>query len=204
MIKLERMNKPMRIGLFGGTFDPIHFGHLMIAETVRSDFPLDRMLFIPAATSPHKVGESLSSAEIRFKMVQRAIDSYSGLGVSDVEIQKRKISYTVDTVKWFRERKEWLHDEFYLLIGSDSFLELNTWKDPEEILEQVRMLVVSRPGFDIEEGEERFREKMTVVKAPLIDISSSEIRKRVRLGKSIRYWVPESVEGIIFEKGLYR
>ncbi len=194
----------MRIGLFGGTFDPIHIGHLVIAETVCSDFPLDQILFIPAATSPHKVGENLSPPEIRFEMVQSAVDSHTGLGISDIEIQKGEISYTVETIKWFREREEWLHDEFYLLIGSDSFLELSTWKDPEMILEQVHLLVASRPGFNIEKGEKRFREKATVVKAPLIDISSSEIRKRVRLGNSIRYWVPESVEKIIFEKGLYR
>ena len=194
----------MRIGLFGGTFDPLHIGHLIIAETVHSDFSLDQIIFIPAAVSPHKVGKNLSPADIRLEMVRRTIDHCTHFNVSDVEIQNEKISYTVDTVRWFREAEQWHHDELYLLIGSDSFLELNTWKDPELILEQVHMLVVGRPGFEIQTVEERFRDNVTIIDGPLIDISSSEIRQRVQLGKSIRYWVPDCVEKIISQKGLYR
>lgn len=194
----------MRVGLFGGTFDPLHVGHLIIAETVRSDFPLDQIIFIPTAVSPHKADKNRSPADIRLAMVRNAIDHYSHFRVSEVEMQHDKISYTVDTVRWFREAEKWHHDELYLIVGSDSFLELNTWKDPETILENISLLVVGRPGFDIQSIEERFREKVTIVDSPLIDISSSEIRQRVRSGKSIRYWVPESVEEIIFRKGLYR
>ncbi len=194
----------MRIGLFGGTFDPLHMGHLIVAETVRSDFPLEQILFIPAGISPHKLDKNLSPADIRVEMVQKAIEHYTGFDVSLVEIQNKKISYTIDTIKWFRETEKYQHDELYLLVGSDNFLELNTWKDPEMILEQVHMLVVNRPGFEIQNVGVHFRDKMTFIKGPFIDISSSEIRHRVRLGRSIRYWVPDCVERIIFQKGLYR
>ena len=163
----------MRIGLFGGTFDPPHVGHLIIAETVRSDFPLDQVLFIPAGISPHKVDKDLSSAETRLEMVRSAIEHHAGFDLSDVEIKNKKVSYTVDTVMRFRKAETWKDDELYLLVGSDSFLELNTWKDPGLILEQVHMLVVSRPGFDIHHIEKRFQSKMTIINGPLIDISSS-------------------------------
>ena len=193
----------MRIGLFGGTFDPLHVGHLIIAETVLSDFPLDQVLFIPVGITPHKIEEDLSPAEIRLEMVQSAIQHHTGFDVSPVEIESKNISYTIDTIMWFKKTEKYHHDELYLLMGSDSFLELDTWKDPDLILEEVHLLVVSRPGFEIRTIEERFQGKLSIVKGPLIDISSSEIRHRVQLGKSIRYWVPESVEKIIFQKGLY-
>ena len=194
----------MRIGLFGGTFDPLHIGHLLIAEVVRGDFPLDRVMFIPAAISPHKVGYDLSPPEVRLEMVQCAIERDDGFEVSDVEIRNNNISYTVDTIKWFRAEEKWRNEELYLIIGSDSFFELNTWKNPEMILQQVHVLVVNRPGFDIQNAEQQYRDRITVINGPLLDVSSSDIRERVRLGKSIRYRVPECVEKIIFQKGLYR
>ncbi len=194
----------MRIGLFGGTFDPLHVGHLIIAETALSDFPLDQVLFIPAGVTPHKLEKDLSPAEIRLEMVQSAIEHHGDFDVSLVEIRNKNISYTIDTIHWFKGTEKYCHDELYLLIGSDSFLELDTWKNPELILEKVHLLVVSRPGFEIKNVEERFEDRMTIIKGPLIDISSSEIRYRVRSGKSIRYWVPGCVERIISQKGLYR
>ncbi len=193
----------MRIGLFGGTFDPIHFGHLITAETVRSDFGLDRILFIPAAIPPHKHKTSLSPAPLRLTMVKLALEKTPYFEVSDVEIKRGGVSYTVETVQWFQESDYWKENEFYLLIGVDSLLELGNWRYPDRILEKVPILVMERPGFDSEKAEKQFLEKIVPVKVPLIDISSSEIRRRVKEGKSIRYWVPEKVEKYIRQKGLY-
>ena len=193
----------MKIGLFGGTFDPIHFGHLIVAETVRSDFGLDRILFIPAAIPPHKIKTSLSPASLRLAMVKLALEKVPYFEASDIEIKRGGISYTVDTVRWFWESDDWEGNEFYLLIGSDSLLELGTWKDPDKILERIPILVMGRPGFDFEKAEKRFQKKIVPVEVPLIDISSSEIRRRVKERKSIRYWVPEKVEKYIKQKGLY-
>lgn len=193
----------MKTGLFGGTFDPIHIGHLIIAETVRSDFVLDRVLFIPAQIPPNKVNRILSAAQIRLKMVELAIDGYSYFDVSDVEIQRGGVSYTVETVHWFKETEEWGKDELFLIVGSDSLLEMKSWKDPGGILQKIQTLVVGRPGFDIEKAEESFRRRVKRVYTPFINISSTEIRQRVRSGKSIHYWVPEKVEVYIRKKGLY-
>lgn len=193
----------MKIGLFGGTFDPIHVGHLIIAETVRSDFSLDRLLFVPAAVPPHKKYRDISSGSIRLEMVRSAISGHPYFEVSDAEIRRGGISYTVETVRRFQESEEWAGNAFYLLIGADSFRDLKNWKKPKEILDRIRVLVVERPSFGIEEIEAGFDEGVTLVRAPLVGISSNEIRRRVREGKSIRYWVPESVEQIIRREGLY-
>ena len=120
----------MRIGLFGGTFDPLHIGHLMIAEAVRSDFPLDQVMFIPAAISPHKVGNDLSPPEVRLEMVRCAIKHDDGFEVSDVEIQNKNISYTVDTVRWFRTAEKWC-DEFESNNRRWLKSTIADWKDDE-------------------------------------------------------------------------
>jgi nicotinate-nucleotide adenylyltransferase len=194
----------MKTGLFGGTFDPIHVGHLIVAETVRCDLSLDRILFVVAAVPYHKVRENLSPAFLRLEMVELALEGYPLFTVSDVEVQRGGVSYTVETVRWFQDSEEWGKDELYLLIGSDCLLELGMWKDPEEILNNIPTLVVERPGFDIKKAEQRFGKRVTGVQAPLIDISSTDIRRRVRAGKSIKFWVPEKVEEYIMRKGLYR
>ena len=193
----------MRTGLFGGTFDPIHMGHIIIAETVRSDFPLDRILFIPVGIPPHKENTQITPARMRYRMVELAVDAYPYFNVSDCEIQKKDISYTIDTVRSLKSSDTWGKDDFYLIIGMDSLLELDTWKKPEALLHEIDTIIVGRPGFDIAVVEQRFRQRVTVVQTPLIDISSSEIRRRVHEEKSIRTWVPDAVEAYIREKGLY-
>jgi len=193
----------MRIGLFGGTFDPIHIAHLIVAETVRSDFSLDRIFFIPAALPPHKGRKRLTPIRARLEMLHLAVEGQSGFFVSDVEMQRGEVSYTIDTVRWFQEREEWAGDDFYLILGGDSLLELGTWKDPEQILDTIPILVVRRPGFDMDRVEERFLKRVVFVNAPFVAISSTEIRQRVHEGKSIRYWVPDKVEAYIRREGLY-
>jgi nicotinate-nucleotide adenylyltransferase len=193
----------MKIGLFGGTFDPVHVGHLIIAETVSSDFHLDRVFFIPAAKPPHKNGNSVSPPDRRLEMLKLAIEDHSRFVVSDAEIQRGGISYTVDTIRWFQKSELWKGGSFFLIIGSDSLYDIRNWKHPEEILSSIHVLVIERPGFEREEIGERYSEQVQWVSVPKMQISSTEIRKRVCEKKSIQYWVPRKVETYIHDKGMY-
>jgi nicotinate-nucleotide adenylyltransferase len=194
----------MRLGLFGGTFDPVHVGHLLLADTVRSDCGLDRILFIPAAVPPHKREASTSSIDDRYRMVGLAIQDHPGFQVSDLELRRTGASYTADTVLELESSQEWKGWELFLILGADMLIDFVNWKNPDEILKQVRLLVMERPGYDVGLAGKRFLSQCTFVKTPLIDISSSQIRRRICEGKSIRYWVPKAVERFILEKGLYR
>ncbi len=193
----------MKIGLFGGTFDPIHVGHLIIAETISSDFLLDRVFFIPAAVPPHKNGNSVSPTDRRLEMLKLAIEDHSRFTVSDAEIRRGGISYTVDTIQWFQKSASWKGGSFFLIIGSDSLYDIKNWKHPEEIFSNIHVLVIERPGFKREEIGEKYSEHVQWVSGPHMQISSTEIRKRVREKKSIRYWVPRKVEAYIHDKGMY-
>lgn len=194
----------MRIGVYGGSFDPIHQGHLILAEYVRENLSLDKILFIPAAISPHKTRHQVTPAPLRLKMVELAIADNPYFQFSDIEIKRGGISYTVETIKTLREDYSLRQDQLLLLIGSDNLLDLPKWKEPERLLALCQVAVLPRPGFDIEEAEERFRKRVLVLQTPLIEISSQQIRRRVKQGKSIKYLVPPSVERFIKEKGLYR
>jgi len=194
----------MRIGVYGGSFDPIHQGHLILAEYVREILILNKILFIPAAISPHKTLHQVTPAPLRLKMVELAIADNPHFQFSDIEIKRGGISYTVETIKTLREDHSLQRDQIFLLIGSDNLLDLPKWREPEQLLALCQVVVLPRPGFNIEEAEERFRERVLVLQTPLIEISSKEIRRRVKQGKSIRYLVPPSVERFIREKGLYR
>jgi nicotinate-nucleotide adenylyltransferase len=193
----------MKIGLFGGTFDPVHIGHLLFAETVRSDYGLDRILFIPAAVPPHKHGICVSSAENRLEMLKLAIEDCSHLEVSDVEIRRGGISYTIDTIRWFQESESWKENTFFLIIGSDSLYDMKHWKHPEKILSKICVLVIERPGFSREKIGNTGSKQVQWVSVLQMDISSTEIRKRVREKKTIQYWVPRKVEDFIHDRGMY-
>jgi nicotinate-nucleotide adenylyltransferase len=193
----------MKIGLFGGTFDPVHVGHLIIAETVSSDFLLDRVFFIPAAVPPHKNGNRISPSDRRLEMLKLAIEDHTHFELSDVEIRRGGISYTVDTVRWFQESVSWQGAVFFLIIGSDSLYDIRNWKHPEKILSGIQVLVIERPGFEREKIGEKYLGHVQWVSVPQMQISSTEIRRRVRDKKSIRYWVPRKVEMYIHDKGMY-
>lgn len=193
----------MRTGIFGGTFDPIHIGHLMIAETIRTDFPLDRIVFIPAASPPHKF-QIIGLPEKRFKMVQLAIRENPYFLISDIELRSSGVSYTIDTIQRLRKISKWQDDDLFLIIGADSLVEINSWREPDKILNDLKTLVVKRPGYDLNQVETKIFQKVTLVPTPMMDISSSAIRTRIRYGKSIRYWVHEEVEEYIRQEGLYR
>jgi nicotinate-nucleotide adenylyltransferase len=197
-----RMAKTKKIGILGGTFDPIHLGHLVLAEQVREKLKLDQVIFIPCLRSPHKTRQKLSPAKDRFQMIRLAVEGNPSFCVSDIELKRRGVSYTVDTLR--RLKDVYSESQIYFLTGSDVLNELGTWKDPERIYRLAKVVIATRPGFDEFDRRNRFAKKSIVVPITGIDVSSSEIRRRVKKGKSIEYLVPSVVEDYIEEKRLYR
>jgi nicotinate-nucleotide adenylyltransferase len=214
----------MRIGLFGGTFDPIHWGHLRSAEEVSERFELDRILFIPASIPPHKRGQTTTPARDRLAMVRLAVAKNPRFKVSTVEISRPGVSYSIDTVRHFAKRKR-QGDSLFFIIGLDAFREIGSWKDFAEIFPLCDFIVTSRPGskdsdplrgtgvavkklfcYDFRRRNYRHRSgsRIFFIKLTDIAISASEIRERVKEGQSIRYLVPSRVETYIKKQGLYR
>jgi len=190
------------LGVLGGTFDPIHMGHLVLTEQVREKFQLERVIFIPSASPPHKTEQKLSLAEDRFEMTKLALEGSPFFFVSDIELKREGLSYTVETL---RELKELYKDsEIYFLTGSDVLNEITTWKDPEEIYKLAKIVIGVRPGFDKFDPENHFAKKSIIINITGIDISSTQIREKVRKGESIKYLVPSKVEEYIRKRNLYK
>ena len=187
-----------RIGILGGTFNPIHIGHLSIAQTVQERFGLEKVLFVPAFRPPHRNIVKLASPEERFQMVRLGIKSNALFDVSDFEIKREGKSYSIDTVKYFRKIYP-KGTKLFFIIGADNFAELSKWKCIDEILEIVSFIVVNRPGYEIQDSEI----KHYIVNMPGMDIASSHIRRRIAQGKSVKYLVPESVFRYIKRKKIY-
>ncbi len=187
------------IALFGGTFDPPHWGHLIIAEEIRDRLQLDYVVFIPAAIPPHKLGRHISAPEHRIEMLQIAVEEYPGFEVSAVELQREGVSYTVDTIRYFLDTVS----EVTLVIGADNARELHSWREYPEILDRARVVMVPRPGFDISGIDESIISEIELIDAPLIEISSTDIRKRAASGRSYRLLVPNAVGRYIAENSLY-
>lgn len=198
----------MRVGVIGGTFDPIHIGHLIIAEGARDALDLQRVIFVPAGQPPHKRSSRISPAEHRLKMVRLAIAGNGCFTASRVDIDREGPSYTVDTVRLLHDA--WGPDvRIYLLIGGDSLAELPTWYQPERLLEICQVVAVPRPGYelDLESLDVKIpgtSERIQMLSMPLVDLSATEIRDRVRDRRSIRYLVPDAVERYIYRHRLYR
>lgn len=196
-----------RVGVFGGTFDPIHLGHLVIAEEVRTQIPLDRVVFVPAGLPPHKLDIHVSEAEHRVAMVELAIADNPYFELSRVDVDRFGPCYTVDTVAILRQA--WGPEvEIYFIMGSDSLADLVTWRDPERLIRMCRIVAVGRPGYHVDLNElDRLlpgaASLIRVIHTPLLEISSSDIQQRVREGRSIRYLVPKEVEAYIYEHRLY-
>lgn len=196
------MARTKKIGILGGTFDPIHLGHLVLAEQVKEKLKLDQVVFIPCFRQPLKTRHRLSPAKDRFHITRLALEGNPSFSVSDIELKRKGLSYTVDTL---RQLKDIYSDsQIYFLTGSDVLNELGTWKDPEQIYVLAKVVIATRPGFDEFDRRNRFAKKSIVVPITGIDVSSSEIRQRVKKGKSIRYLVPSRVEDYIRKKKLYR
>lgn len=198
-----------RLGIMGGTFDPIHLGHLVAAEAAREQFGLDRVVFVPARLPPHKLDQLISPAEHRSAMVLLATMNHPRFVVSRVELDRPGPSYTVDTLRLLRQ--EYPVATLFFITGADAVLDFDNWREPVELLRLCHMVVVSRPGCD----RERLREKVDSLEretgcrieelaAPALDISSRELRRRVAEGKSLRYLVPREVRDYVLKHGLYR
>jgi nicotinate-nucleotide adenylyltransferase len=192
----------MKLGLFGGTFDPVHHGHLIVAEYVRERVGLDRVLFIPTMISPHKMDAAVTSPAHRFAMLREGVKSNPFFQVSDMEIERGGVSYTVDTLRLLGEENA--TDEFFLLIGADNLGEFRTWKDPGEIVRRAKLVVMNRPGFTGTPADPSLPVDIIQCPVPSIDISATEIRRRVEEGLTIRYLVPPSVCRYIDRHRLYR
>lgn len=195
-------------GILGGTFDPIHCGHLVLAEKAREAFELDKVIVVPAAIPPHKIGEVATEARHRLKMVELAIQGSPWFEVSTVELDREGPSYSIDTI---RELKKVFGDETALIMGFDSLLELHTWKDYQSILAETKIITAFRPGYPILSDDqnwpsflEPYRNKILILEAPLLDISSTWIRVELMFGRSVKYLVPDPVIDYINSKGLYR
>ena len=188
-----------RIGFFGGTFNPIHMGHLAIAQMAQETFKLDKVIFIPSHQPPHKNIAPLAPAKDRYKMVRLAVAGNNNFEVTDVETLRVGKSYTIDTLRYFRKIYS-AKAKLFFIIGGDSFSTLPKWKNIDEILKLVTFIVVNRPGFH---ASNKNIKHLTVTK-PGIDISSSYLRSRIESGKSVRYLVPEAIFHYIEKNGLYK
>jgi nicotinate-nucleotide adenylyltransferase len=200
----------MRIGIFGGTFDPIHLGHLILAEQCREQCQLDEVWFVPALIPPHKQTHTISPAATRCAMIEFAISGNSAFKLERLELERTGPSYTVTTLE-----KLYGHDpsrELFLLLGADSIHDLPTWREPKRILELATIVAVNRgrESFDQQAVQRHLTDQLgeinpriCVVSIPGIDISATDIRSRVREGRSIRYQVSRSVEAYILEHSVY-
>ena len=192
----------MRVGIFGGSFNPPHTAHLIVAEWVRDAEGLDRVLWMPAAHPPHKPDAALVSAGHRLAMTRLATRDHPAFAVSDLEIRRGGVSYTLDTVRALQAAHP--ADTFALILGGDSLRDFASWHRPDEIIARVPLVVYDRPGADRSHVPERFLERTRFVDAPLLEISGTTIRARRRAGRSIRYLVPDAVRAYIETHGLYR
>ena len=198
----------MKVGIMGGTFDPIHNGHLILAEAVRDTLNLDEVLFIPSARPPHKFRTDIISPEHRLAMTILATCSHSKFRVSTIEIMRTGPSYAIDTIDALKLEYK-LGTEFYFILGADAALELSTWHNAQELIEKCQFIVATREGtdIDIKAVESQFSKSaighIQKVETPKIEISSTDIREKIRNGHSIKYLVPDTVEAYIRKENLY-
>jgi nicotinate-nucleotide adenylyltransferase len=191
----------VRLGLFGGTFDPPHTGHLIVAQDAALALGLDRVLFVPASLPPHKQHRTITPAAFRMRMLTLALGDDARFSLDAVELERPGPSYTVDTLRELRRRV--LGGDWTLLLGADQYAEFATWREPEEVLRLATVAVLER-GDGSPSPAVPTRAEVVHVPVTRIDISSTAIRERVAAGVSIRYLVPAQVEAFIAESGLYR
>ena len=191
----------MKLGIFGGSFNPPHNGHLIVLESVRDSLQFQKIFVIPSAQSPNKRDAQLADPQHRFEMTKLAFKGNPDFEVSDIELKRYGVSYTVDTVKALAALYQ--NASLSLIIGADNLIEFESWKGPDEILDLVDLIVMSRPGFPFNEVSGRPSRSAKFVNVPQIGISGTDIRRRIRMGRSIRYLVPSLVEEYIVKKHLY-
>lgn len=205
----------MRIGIYGGSFNPVHLGHLIAAECCREQARLDRVLFMPAATPPHKQGQLLADAADRVAMLTLAVGGHEAFAVSTIEVDRGGVSYTVDTLAVLAQRHP--HDTLTLVLGPDALAQLPTWREPQTIADRCELVAVERERLDDVAaiardarladllGQERLAALIAArVRMPAIGVRASDLRAAVAAGMSIRYRTPRAVEAFITSHGLYR
>lgn len=192
------MRKTTRIGILGGTFNPVHIGHLVLAEEACRLLGLKKVIFIPTNLPPHKNARGLASTQERLHMLVLAIKSNPSFCVSDLEIKRGGISYSIETVKELKSK--FLRATLYFIVGSDFLKEFSTWKDKVELSKICKFAIASRPGYPLT----KLPKKMQAIEISAPDVSSTDIRRRIKANKSIRLLVPEKVRKYILKKRLYR
>jgi nicotinate-nucleotide adenylyltransferase len=213
-----RKQRERRIGLFGGTFDPIHLGHLRCAQEVWEAFELSQVIFILAATPPHKLDRPIISSQHRWNMVKLAVADNPSFALSDVEINREGASYSIETISHYHRNLQ-KGERLFFIIGADAFCEIETWKDYPQLFTVCDFIVISRPHFDplqapvlISEGFQKKGDhflhpsghSLHLLSVTPIGIASTEIRRAVREGRSLSYLIPKEVEKYIIKEGLYR
>ncbi len=188
-----------KIGIFGGTFDPIHLGHLITAQSVREIRKLEKIIFIPAFISPHKSEIKTSSAEDRLNMIKLAIDGISFFDYSNIEIEKGGVSFTIDTLKELKKS----NDDLEFIIGYDNIFEFNTWKDPDEIMKLAKVIVLKRRSSHPPQFKDKYYNQAIFVQTRGIEISATDLRERVKKGQPINFLVPQKVMEYIYKHKLY-
>jgi len=192
----------MNVGLFGGSFNPPHVAHLIVAEVVRDQFGLDEVWWIPNATPPHKPNDELVAVQHRLTMTERTVEGNPAFRVCGVEVERDGVSYTVETLRVLQDQHP--DTDFALILGSDSLDHFADWHRPDEIAERVPLIVYKRPGAIESVANPRFANDVQYAAAPVMEISGTEVRARRRADRSIRYLVPEAVRSYIHTHSLYR
>jgi len=205
------LSKVRRMGLMGGTFDPIHQGHLVTAEAVRSRFQLDKVVFVPSGQPPHKEGKTITPKEKRYLMTELATVTNPYFEVSRVELSRPGASYAIDTVLYFRELLS-ADSEIYFITGADAIMEIISWKDVDRLFANCTFIAATRPGFNLSEMHRTMEkqlkpehlQKIIPIEVPAMAISSTDIRRRVSEGRTIKYLLPEAAENYIYKNDLYQ
>ncbi|MGL5348091.1 MAG: nicotinate-nucleotide adenylyltransferase [Peptostreptococcaceae bacterium] len=205
----ESNGEKLKIGIMGGTFDPIHYAHLATAEFIRDKYKLDKILFIPSGNPPHKQKKKIVDKYDRYKMVVLATRNNDDFIVSDIEIEREKKTYTIDTLRELNEK--YPNTKIYFITGADAICDIETWKDVEENFKLATFIAATRPGISLLRAQEKIENltkkygaKIISVYVPSLDISSTYIREQIKEGRSVRYLVPESVEKYINNNSLYK
>ena len=195
-----------KIGILGGTFNPIHLAHLYIAYEAKSQLNLDKVIFIPAGSPPHKKNQNIVEASLRYEMVNEAIKSYEDFEISDYEVHKKGFSYTFETLRNFKNKD----NELYFITGADCLMDIEKWKNPEEIFKLSKFVVFNRPGYNKDKLEtqkikieDKFNTKITFLDIINLEISSSMIRERISEGKRVDFFLSKEVLNFIKENKLY-
>lgn len=199
----------MKKAIFGGTFDPIHIGHIHIAYEALYNLHLDKVLFMPAGNPPNKIDKKITDAQIRYDLVKAAVELEPYFEVSDYEINKKEKSFTYETVELFSKIEP--NIEWYFLIGVDSLMDLDNWKNVDRILNSCKIIAYNRAGFSMEEVlkqryhiEQKFDKEIIFLNMPIIDISSTSIRDSIKEGRNVDYLLPRGTEEIIHKFHIYK